>query len=551
MPRAVSRAMAKGSVERPALQAKSTNTLKRPLENDSKGHSIPKRTKQSSSTHQKVEWDIAGQYKITSVDQELDTSGFSFKLFHHNNGLDHHVYARFIFDKLEGIMRLAPREAMKSRSLGKFRLCDFERACELEQDHEPVPRNESWVMRWRAKEGGMRLGELISDDANNAFTISMDEDSTSREYIGVKVTFDINFNNHAFKFEAIKTKNLEAEASLSPRLLIAEWEDLKPPMRLAAVPPQVLSSRVKGLESQVNEAATLIRDLGSNLKDLRNCAQPIRDDDCSEDEDLLDKHPKTFSIADQLRMNTKRSIQNGYMLEQTSIVLTDDVVRTLTSQSERSLSRAAPVLVANGRGGMSKVIEVLPSWAWDMAGEWKVELPMLASALGFDKKKSWKMHFQVSNNPLHTRVGRQLWARLSFGDLRGYMRFCPMKGDLEDGPETVKGFEEACVLPTGCWPGPSPKGQQKWLLRWRGEGTDYGTAEGSDEQQNDCIFEKAKDGTLNFTGVMFYDGQPLLLKAKQVEEAPLEKGNSVTITTCWNSLKPVNSSRSRRYIVSA
>ena len=38
---------------------------------------------------------------------------------------------------------------------------------------------------------------------------------------------------------------------------------------------------------------------------------------------------------------------------------------------------------------------------------------------------------------------------------------------------------------------------------------------------------------------MFYDGQPLLLKAVQVEEAPLEKGNSVTITTCWNGVKRV------------
>ena len=155
------------------------------------------------------------------------------------------------------------------------------------------------------------------------------------------------------------------------------------------------------------------------------------------------------------------------------------------------------------------------------------------------------MNFRVSNNPLHTRVGRQLWARLSFGDLRGCMRFCPLEGDMFDGPDTLKEFEEACVLPTGCWPGQSPKGQQKWLLRWRGQGAHY--AEGSDEKQTDCIFEKPKNGRLTFSGVMWYDGQPLLLKAVQVEDVPLEKGNSVTVTTCWNSLK----SRARRYIVSA
>ncbi len=48
---------------------------------------------------------------------------------------------------------------------------------------------------------------------------------------------------------------------------------------------------------------------------------------------------------------------------------------------------ASPVLVSNGRGEMTKVIEALPSWAWDVEGEWKVELPPLASVFGFDKKK--------------------------------------------------------------------------------------------------------------------------------------------------------------------
>jgi len=314
---------------------------------------------------------------------------------------------------------------MKSRPLNKFRLCDFEKACELKPDHEPVPRNESWVMRWRAKEGGMRLGQLVDDSSNNAFTISMDEDSTTKEYIGVKVAFDINYNNNVFRFEAIKTQNLDSEASLSLRLLIAKWKELKPPVKLAAVPPQVLNSRVKGLQSQVSEAAALIRDLSSNLKDLRDCAQPIRD----EDEDS-DNETGFTSIVDQLRTNAKHSIQDGYVLTKTSVVLPKDALRKIRKQSEPLVSRPAPVRVANGRGGMSKVIEVLPPWAWDVAGVWNVEVPDLASALGLDVKTPWTMHFQVSNNPLHTRVGRQLWARLNFGNFRGYMRFCPMEGDL-------------------------------------------------------------------------------------------------------------------------
>jgi hypothetical protein len=486
--------------------------LKRPLSSVYEGKSrfqysasSSKRVAKSSSYHtsQKAEWDIAGQYKIISVNQDVDTSGFSLKIFHFNNGVDHHLYATFIFDKLEGIMRMAPREG---RPLGRFHLDEFEKACELEQALEPVPRNESWIMRWRAKDGGMRLGELVDDGLNNSFMVSMDEGSSRKEYIGVEVVFDIDYNNRVFNFKAMKTGNLETEAAVPPQVLVSKW------------------------------------------KSLRKCAQAHSSDDdesSEEDRDLI-------SLSDQLkRLKAMIKAQITPPLEESSVVSAGGLMRTMTKQVEQSIPKAPPALVANGRGGMRRVIEVLPHWAWDVAGEWKVELPQLAPALGFDKKKPWTMHFQVSNNPLHTRVGRQLWARLSFGDLRGYMRFCPMLGNLRDGPETVKKFEEACVLPTGCWPGPAPDGQQKWLLRWRGEGTYYGTEEGSDQQQNECIFEKAKDGSLTFSAVMFYDEQPFLLKAKQVEEAPLEKGNAVTITTCWNSSRPVDLSRGRRYIVPA
>jgi hypothetical protein len=102
---------------------------------------------------------------------------------------------------------MAPREAMKTRPLGRFRLRDFEKACELEQDAEPVPRIESWVMRWRAKEGGMRLGALTDDGLNCSFTISMDEGSSSKHFVGIKVAFDCDFSHRVFKFEAIKTES--------------------------------------------------------------------------------------------------------------------------------------------------------------------------------------------------------------------------------------------------------------------------------------------------------------------------------------------------------
>jgi hypothetical protein len=437
MPRGVGKTVKRsgngGSPASKVLQPKSTNVLKRRLSSVYEGKSgfqnsdpSSKRVAKSLSYHtsQKTEWDIAGQYKITSVNQDVDTSGFSLKLFHFNNGVDHHLYATFVFDKLEGIMRMAPREAMKSRPLGRFRLDDFEKACELEQALEPVPRHESWVMRWRAKDGGMRLGELVDDGLNNSFKVSMDEGSSRKDYIGVEVAFDIDYNNRVFNFKAMKTGNLETEIAVPLQVLVSKWES------------------------------------------LRKCDQAHSSDDDEPSEEI----PVFFSVADQLkRMKAKQWVQTAPPLEESSVVPAGGLMRTMTKQAEKSVSKAPPVMVANGRGGMSKVIEALPHWAWDVAGEWKVELPHLASALGFDKKKPWTMHFQVSNNPLHTRVGRQLWARLSFGDLRGYMRFCPMLGSLRDGPATVKRFEEACVLPTGCWPGPGPNGQQKWLLRWRGK----------------------------------------------------------------------------------
>ena len=500
MPRAArKKATAPPKTERPAtnaLQPKSTNILKRSISNVYEGkeesanmESRSKRVAKSSvdvgqkTQYSKPQWNIAGEYKITSVDQDNATSEFSLKIFHYNNGRDHHLYATFVFDRLEGLMRMAPWGPMKPRLFGRFPLFNFEKACKLEQDAEPVPRNESWVMRWRAKEGGMRLGAVTDDASNYSFTISMDEESSTKHFIGVKVDFDFVFSYHVFKFEAIKTENLETEAALTPQALRSKWKSLEDPIHLS------------------------------------------RDYDSSEDEAEI--IARSISAAELRRMK-----------------------QTKQSSPKLPPTLASPVLVPNGRGGMTKLIEALPSWAWDVEGEWKVELPPLASALGFDKKKPWTMEFRISNNPLHTRVGRQLWASLNFGHMRGTMRFCPMKRYLSDGPETLKKFESECALPAECWPGPSPKGQQKWILRWRGKIHGYVTSEGSDQRQSDCSFEIVEDGSLSFSALMFYDGQPLLLKAKKVKDAPLAKGNRVSVTTCWASDKPPSASRSGYYIVS-
>ncbi len=78
----------------------------------------------------------------------------------------------------------------------------------------------------------------------------------------------------------------------------------------------------------------------------------------------------------------------------------------------------------------------------------------------------------------------------------------------------------------------------------------YVTSERSDQHQSDCVFETAEDGILSFRALMLYDHQPLLLKAKKVQDAPLAKGSRVTATTCWASDKPPSASKSGYYIVS-
>jgi hypothetical protein len=185
---------------------------------------------------------------------------------------------------------------MKTRSLGRFRLRDFEKACELEQDAEPIPRNESWVMRWRAKEGGMRLVALTDDGLNYSFTISMDEESTSKDFIGVKVTFDFDFSHRVLQFEAIKTENLEIEAALTPQALSSKWKSLKRPFQTSS------------------------------------------DNDSTEDEP--EEIERFFSVAELKKM--KQAKQSSPKLPPTL---------------------ASPVLVPNGRGGMTKLIEALPCQA--------------------------------------------------------------------------------------------------------------------------------------------------------------------------------------------
>ncbi len=54
-------------------------------------------------------------------------------------------------------------------------------------------------------------------------------ESSSKHFIGVKVAFDFDFSHRVFRFEAIKTENLENEAALTPQALSSKWMSLEDP----------------------------------------------------------------------------------------------------------------------------------------------------------------------------------------------------------------------------------------------------------------------------------------------------------------------------------
>ena len=115
----------------------------------------------------------------------------------------------------------------------------------------------------------------------------------------------------------------------------------------------------------------------------------------------------------------------------------------------------------------------------------------------------------------------------------------------------MKRFEQACVLPTDCWPGPAPNGQQKWQLRWGGgQQGSYSTKHGSADHQTECIFEKEDDGTrtLRFSAVMFYEGQHMLINARKVKDAPRQGAMTQHPLVYWHNCAQDDSCQAGRLL---
>jgi hypothetical protein len=79
-------------------------------------------------------------------------------------------------------------------------------------------------------------------------------------------------------------------------------------------------------------------------------------------------------------------------------------------QQEANLPPMEPVLVPNGRGGFRKCIELPPAWVWDVTGQWKIDTshPAMTETMDLEEDTTASMIVHIANNPLHTKVGRQL-----------------------------------------------------------------------------------------------------------------------------------------------
>lgn len=175
-------------------------------------------------------WDVEGHYDITIADAfdsrtldplgpvSMDIDGFKLSLFYWSASEPRQLYANFSFDKLQGIMRLCPRDLSPGSEKNPPDLKQFKQLCYLDAAEVPV-ENSSWMMRWRGRDGGLRLDELVGDESRSIGPFSFEE--------GTKLIFLFIYNDNLFRFQAIKIADLAAhECAEAPSVLEREWEQL-------------------------------------------------------------------------------------------------------------------------------------------------------------------------------------------------------------------------------------------------------------------------------------------------------------------------------------
>lgn len=164
---------------------------------------------------------------------------------------------------------------------------------------------------------------------------------------------------------------------------------------------------------------------------------------------------------------------------------------------------------------------------------------MLKTLMGLDDDDELSMKIILANNPRHNKIGRQLWAIFNFGEgFKGVMRFNP-ESNHGDHTRTLGGFEKACVLKQGVWPGPSPQGEQSWRFRWRG--ADFGTGvkdSTGDQATSRMIFKAGEDGKPILEAVFTYKFQMASFRGvKAAMPSVRYNGSEGSVTHEWLSYK--------------
>lgn len=491
------------------------------------------------------QWRGTGKYNVTSgtcygpmrklmADTNIDTTGFSLKVFYCRQSLPHQVYADFKFDKLEGLMRLCPR---KESSEEKFPVAEFEKRCYLKEEKLPGPDHLTWAMRWRGTDGGMQVNKVVGgeEESLGAFDFKEEPSFPPTNVAGVKLTFFMIYSGLLFSFDALKVAELDAmEIDIKAQQLERRWKSLYNPewdensdSDSDSESNEVMLRAVRSLQPTKRPQKPRLKLTAEQASSsLVSCSEPRRD--------RADRAPKSYS----LNRPPKVSVQPP--------------PKTLPPAGV--IDRSGPGLWKDHPG--QTIIENPPDWAWNLAGHWKITAPMLSEALDLDPTESLKMKIHVSNYPFHTRVGRQLWADFRFGsdyssDLWGYIRFCPASTpDIKEC--NLKQFENFCRLEAGQWAGPSEEGgHEKWLWRWRGKRGSWSFVDGSDEFQDEVEFSKGDNGEYKLKAVFTYQHQKLLLTAVKDRESTPPKGNPATILNAWDSTRRKQESNRGCYIVPA
>ena len=208
-------------------------------------------------------WDGTGKYNITSGEsygptrnfmknftgsKHVDTTGFSLKIFYYRQSLPHQLYATFCFDKLEGVMQLCPRNALKK----KFTQADFTRECYLKEEMAPGPEHPKWAMRWRGIDGGMQLNKRVGGDTRDLgeFDFEEDDSTSSAGFVGVKIKICMIYKGHLFMFDAFKIATLDAiDKAQSSDGLGRKWESLDDPEWYEPAQPDSESDSDSGSDS--------------------------------------------------------------------------------------------------------------------------------------------------------------------------------------------------------------------------------------------------------------------------------------------------------------